>query len=169
MITECPARYPSLSGEHDGIEVVGEAANGIRAVEQINELHPTSFFSMCDAYLMFWSYENVEHDGPSRIYLRHGRCAQPFGFDGSTFSMTQNIQIRHQHIEKNDVGMKFIDLLHRTYSFAARLQLQCRRVRPDSDGYRAGDRFIIDDEDSVFMRIRSGMVMMAHSLDRRPR
>jgi len=44
--------------------------------------------------------------------------------------------------------MKFMDLLHRTYSFAPRLQLQCRRVRPDSDGYAPGDRFVIDDEDS---------------------
>src|SRR6516164_2334415 len=30
--------------EHDGIEVVGEAANGISAVEQINELHPDIVF-----------------------------------------------------------------------------------------------------------------------------
>src|SRR3984885_14323848 len=29
---------------------------------------------------------------------------------------SKTIQIRHLHIEKNDVGMKFIDLLHRTYS-----------------------------------------------------
>ena len=30
--------------EHDGIEVVGEAANGISAVEQINQLHPDIVF-----------------------------------------------------------------------------------------------------------------------------
>src|SRR5512142_2244723 len=30
--------------EHDGVEVVGEAANGISAVEQINELHPDIVF-----------------------------------------------------------------------------------------------------------------------------
>ena len=33
--------------EHDGIEVVGEAANGIRAVEQINELASRHRFSRC--------------------------------------------------------------------------------------------------------------------------
>src|SRR5580765_2148312 len=32
------------------------------------------------------------------------------------FDNSKTIQIRHQHIEKNDVGMKFIDLLHCTYS-----------------------------------------------------
>src|SRR5437016_5329022 len=32
------------------------------------------------------------------------------------FDDSKTIQIRHLHIEKNDVGMKFIDLLHRTYS-----------------------------------------------------
>ena len=30
--------------EHNGIEVVGEAANGISAVEQINQLHPDIVF-----------------------------------------------------------------------------------------------------------------------------
>src|SRR5262252_6912239 len=30
--------------EHDGIEVVGEAANGMSAVEQIHELHPDIVF-----------------------------------------------------------------------------------------------------------------------------
>ena len=30
--------------EHDGIEVAGEAANGISAVEQIIELHPDIVF-----------------------------------------------------------------------------------------------------------------------------
>src|SRR3984885_4193365 len=33
--------------EHDGIEIVGEAANGISAGEQINELHPDIVFLMC--------------------------------------------------------------------------------------------------------------------------
>src|SRR5260370_17251192 len=32
------------------------------------------------------------------------------------FDDSKPIQIRHLHIEKNDVGMKFMDLLHRTYS-----------------------------------------------------
>ena len=32
------------------------------------------------------------------------------------FDDSKTIQIRHQHIEKNDVGMKFIDLLHRADS-----------------------------------------------------
>src|SRR5256885_16132105 len=32
------------------------------------------------------------------------------------FDDSKTIQIRHLHIEKNDVGMKFVDLLHRTDS-----------------------------------------------------
>src|SRR6204780_4432707 len=65
------------------------------------------------------------------------------------FDDSKTIQIRHLHIEKNDVGMKFIDLLHRTYS-----------VRRLADNFNvvvfgqiatdtaAGDRFVIDDEGS---------------------
>ncbi len=67
--------------EHQGIEVVGEAANGIRAVEQINELHPDIVF--LDVLMPdldgFGVIENVEpFDRPcSRIYLRHSsRCAR---------------------------------------------------------------------------------------------
>src|SRR5438309_8029635 len=68
--------------EHDGIEVVGEAANGISAVEQINELHPDIVF--LDVLMPdldgFGVIENLEPaiDRPhSRIYLRHGsRCAR---------------------------------------------------------------------------------------------
>ena len=32
------------------------------------------------------------------------------------FDDSKTIQIRHLQIEKNDVGMKFIDLLHRVYA-----------------------------------------------------
>src|SRR3981189_3445779 len=65
------------------------------------------------------------------------------------FDDSKPIQIRHLHIEKNDVGMKFMDLLHRPYS-----------VRRLADNFNAvvfgqiaadtaaGDRFVIDDEDS---------------------
>src|SRR6202522_1485510 len=62
---------------------------------------------------------------------------------------SKTIQVRHLHIEKNDVGAKFIDLLHRADSV--------RRLAYNFDvvvfGQKAadtapGDRFVIDDEDS---------------------
>src|SRR5689334_4913233 len=65
------------------------------------------------------------------------------------FDDSKTIQIRHLHIEKDDVGMKFVDLLHRTYSV--------RRLAYDFNVAVFGqittdtapaDRFIIDDEDS---------------------
>src|SRR3984957_466884 len=64
------------------------------------------------------------------------------------FDDSKTIQIRHLHIEKNDVGMKFVDLLHRTDS-----------VRRLADNFNVvvfgqietdtapGDRYVIDDED----------------------
>ena len=57
---------------HDGIEVVGEAANGISAVEQINELHPDIVF--LDVQMPdldgFGVIENVEPtNGPTPIYV----------------------------------------------------------------------------------------------------
>jgi hypothetical protein len=75
---------------------------------------------------------------------------------------SKTIQIRHLHIEKNDVRMKFIDLLHRADS-----------VRRLADNFNAvvfgqvatdtapGDRFVIDDEDARLQcDLRSGRVMM---------
>jgi two-component system, LytTR family, response regulator len=58
--------------EHDGIEVVGEATNGINAVEQINELHPDIVF--LDVQMPdldgFGVIENVEPvNGPAPIYI----------------------------------------------------------------------------------------------------
>jgi len=58
--------------EHSGIEVVGEAANGIRAVEQINELHPDIVF--LDVQMPdldgFGVIENVETaTGPTPVYI----------------------------------------------------------------------------------------------------
>ena len=58
--------------EHDGIEVVGEAANGISAVEQINELHPDIVF--LDVQMPdldgFGVIENVDPEsGPAPIYV----------------------------------------------------------------------------------------------------
>jgi two-component system LytT family response regulator len=57
--------------EHDGIEVVGEAANGISAVEQINELHPDIVF--LDVQMPdldgFGVIENVETTGPPPVYI----------------------------------------------------------------------------------------------------
>src|SRR5262249_16561770 len=65
------------------------------------------------------------------------------------FDDSKTIQIRHLHIEKNDVGMKFIDLLHRTYSVR---RLTCNfnvavfcQIATNT---AASDRFVIDDEDS---------------------
>src|ERR1700678_990535 len=76
---------------------------------------------------------------------------------------SKTIQIRHLHIEKNDVRMKFIDLLHRADS-----------VRRLADNFNAvvfgqvatdtapGDRLVIDNEDArLHCELRSGMVMMA--------
>ncbi|MGA9804087.1 MAG: response regulator, partial [Terriglobales bacterium] len=58
--------------EHNGIEVVGEAANGISAVEQINELHPDIVF--LDVQMPdldgFGVMENVEPStGPAPVYI----------------------------------------------------------------------------------------------------
>jgi len=58
--------------EHDGIEVVGEAANGISAVEQINELHPDIVF--LDVQMPdldgFGVIENVETSaGAAPVYI----------------------------------------------------------------------------------------------------
>src|SRR5271168_1828667 len=61
----------------------------------------------------------------------------------------KTIQIRHLHIEENDVGMKFIDLLHRTDS-VRRLAYNFNvvvfgQIAADT---AAGDRFVIYDQDS---------------------
>ena len=58
--------------KHDDIEVVGEAANGISAVEQINELHPDIVF--LDVLMPdldgFGVIENVEPStGPAPVYI----------------------------------------------------------------------------------------------------
>jgi two-component system LytT family response regulator len=58
--------------KHDGIEVVGEASNGINAVEQINELHPDIVF--LDVQMPdldgFGVIENVEQStGPAPVYV----------------------------------------------------------------------------------------------------
>jgi len=61
--------------EHDGIEVVGEAANGISAVEQINELHPDIVF--LDVQMPdldgFRVIENVEPSAAPRPYISSSR------------------------------------------------------------------------------------------------
>ena len=58
--------------KHNDIEVVGEAANGISAVEQINELHPAIVF--LDVQMPdldgFGVIENVEPStGPAPVYV----------------------------------------------------------------------------------------------------
>src|ERR1700678_1497918 len=76
---------------------------------------------------------------------------------------SKTIQIRHLHIEKNDVGMKFIDLLHRTYS-VRRLAYNFNAVvfGQIATDTTPGDRFVIDDEDSRLQwELLNGMVMMA--------
>jgi len=62
---------------------------------------------------------------------------------------SKTIQIRHLHIEKNDVGMKFIDLLHSVYS-VRRLTYKFNAVvfGQIATDTAPGDRFVIDDEDS---------------------
>src|SRR5271156_1841655 len=76
---------------------------------------------------------------------------------------SKTIQIRHLHIEKNDVGMKLIDLLHSVYS-VRRLAYNFNAVVFGQIATDAapGDRLVIDDEDSRLQcELRSGMVMMA--------
>src|SRR5213075_3375296 len=65
------------------------------------------------------------------------------------FDDSKTIQIRHRHIEKNDVGMKFVDLLHRTDS-VRRLAYNFNVVvfGEIATNTAPGDRFVIDDEDS---------------------
>src|SRR5215471_5006730 len=65
------------------------------------------------------------------------------------FDDSKTIQIRHLHIEKDDVGMKFVDLLHRTYS-VRRLAYDLNAVvfGQIATDTAPGDRFVIDDEDS---------------------
>ena len=62
---------------------------------------------------------------------------------------SKTIQIRHLHIEENDVGMKLIDLLHRAYS-VRRLAYNFYAVvfGQIATDTAPGDRFVIDDEDS---------------------
>src|SRR5215470_2738320 len=65
------------------------------------------------------------------------------------FDDSKTIQIRHLHIEKDDVGMKFSNLLHCTDS-VRRLAYNFNivvfgQIAADT---AAGDRFVIDDEDS---------------------
>src|SRR5215469_2477316 len=65
------------------------------------------------------------------------------------FDNSKTIQIRHLHIEKNNVGMKFIDLSHRSYS-VRRLAYNFNAVvfGQIATDTAPGDRFVIDDEDS---------------------
>jgi hypothetical protein len=63
---------------------------------------------------------------------------------------SKTIQIRHLHIEKNDVGMKFIDLLHSVYSIR-RLTYKFNAVvfGQIATDTAPGDRFVIDDANSA--------------------
>ena len=110
---------------------LGKSLLIIRFQEIVNSVH----FECTKGVRIVSSDEDVSGSGAGR-WLR-------------IFDDAKTIQIRHLHIEKNDVGMKFIDLLHRTYS-----------VRRLADNFNvvvfgqiatdtaAGDRFVIDDEDS---------------------
>jgi hypothetical protein len=76
---------------------------------------------------------------------------------------SKTVQIGHLHIEKNDVRMKFIDLLYRTYS-VRRLAHNLNAVvfGQIATDTTPGDRFVIDDEDSRLQwELLSGMMMMA--------
>src|SRR5215470_7064942 len=60
--------------EHDGIEVVGEAANGISAVEQINELHPDIVFldvqmPDLDGFGVIENVEPATASAPAPVYI----------------------------------------------------------------------------------------------------
>src|SRR5271170_7780835 len=137
-----PALFEDLACVNQGL---GKSLLIIRFQEIVNSVH----FECTNGVRIVSRGEDINGSGAGRwLYI----------FDDS-----KTIQIRHLHIEKNDVGMKFIDLLHRAYSIR-RLPYNFNAVvfGQIATDTAPGDRFVIDDEDSRLQcELRSGMVMMA--------
>src|SRR6202522_3473763 len=137
-----PALFEDLACVNQGL---GKSLLIIRFQEIVNSVH----FECTNGVRIVSGDEDINGSGAGRwLHI----------FDDS-----KTIQIRHLHIEKNHVRMKFVDLLHRADS-----------VRRLADNFNAvvfgqiatdtapGDRFVIYDEDSRLQReLLSGMVMMA--------
>src|SRR5246500_1223363 len=124
----CPALFDDLECVNQGL---GKSLLIIRFQQIVNSVH----FECTNGMRIVSRDEDVNGSGAGRwLHI----------FDDS-----KTIQIRHLHIEKNDVGMKFIDLLHRTdsvrrlaYNFNA---VVFGQIAADN---AAGDRFLINAEDS---------------------
>src|SRR5437660_3486888 len=123
----CPALFEDLACVRQG---PGKSLLIIRFQEVVNSVH----FECTNGVRIVSRDEGINGRGAGRFHI----------FDDS-----KTIQIRHLHIEKNDVGMKFIDLLHRTYS-VRRLAYNFNAVvfGQIATDTAPGDRFVIDDEDS---------------------
>src|ERR1041385_7248002 len=122
-----PALFEDLECVNQGL---GKSLLIIRFQEIVNSVH----FECTNGVRIVSRDEDINGSGAGRwLHI----------FDDS-----KTIQIGHLHIEKNDVGMKFIDLLYRTYSV-------CRLADDFNTGVfgqiatdtAPSDRFVIDDED----------------------
>src|ERR1700678_991087 len=137
-----PALFEDLACVNQGL---GKSLLIIRFQEIVNSVH----FECTNGMRIVSRDEDIYGSGAGR-WLR-------------IFDDSKTIQIRHLHIEKNDVGMKFIDLLHGLYS-VRRLAYNLNAVvfGQIATDTAPGDRFGVDDEDSRLQcELRSGMVMMA--------
>src|SRR5207245_2867244 len=105
-----PRLFEDMAGVNQGL---GKSLLIIRLQEIVNSVH----FECANRVGIVSCDEDIYGSGSGRwLHI----------FDNS-----KTIQIRHLHIEKNDVGMKFIDLLHRPYSDIVFLDVQM----PDLDGF----------------------------------
>src|SRR5246127_846588 len=124
----CPALFDDLECVNQGL---GKSLLIIRFQQIVNSVH----FECTNGMRIVSRDEDVNGSGAGRwLHI----------FDDS-----KTIQIRHLHIEKYDVGMKFVDLLHRTdsvrglaYNFNV---VVFGQIAADT---AAGGRFVINDEDS---------------------
>src|SRR5271168_2271895 len=123
-----PALFEDLARVNQGF---GKSLLIIRFQEIVDSVH----FECTNGVRIVSSDEDINGSGAGRwLHI----------FDDS-----KTIQIRHLHIEKNDVRMEFVDLLHRAYS-VRRLAYNFNAVvfGQIATDTAAGDRFVIDDEDS---------------------
>ena len=72
--------------EHRDIEVVGEAANGINAVERINELHPDIVFLDVQIWMVLESSKMWSHRSAPLPFMSSSRLTMrmPFAHSKST-------------------------------------------------------------------------------------
>jgi two-component system, LytTR family, response regulator len=134
--------------EHDGIEVVGEAANGISAVEKINELHPDIVF--LDVQMPdldgFGVIENVEPStGPAPVYV---------------FVTAHDVHaIRAFEVHAVDYLLKPFDKerFAKALVHARQVLEQCRKADPALEpllqslrSLRPWERFVVKDKKRIF-------------------